>query len=666
MATGREDSGMDVDTLEVGCLHVGLIGARNLRVGGGGMVDLFLNPQVNPYCKITLGGCQFISGVAVKTTAGHAWNREQMFFPVKVPLSCVLGVTGQRDAAEKAKRGSADDGGDVCCRGTAAAAFTKRAGGGHAASSRSYPKSGGGGVGGGVGQGMGGGAYDAWSRLTLRAQVFHREEVKHRGGWGRGTRGGGAKGGTLPCDSRAWSGAGSASHRLRTRYSNNSDRQTELNCRDDVLASNEDLRGGGGGSSSSSSRDRLLGECSINLVGVVSGRVPHIEEWVPLNTEGDLRLSLDYDSVGSAPAPGDSVYPDPTAPRRWTLSRLRDHANATPAAAAIRTAVLCASQEETVWEGSKVVAARALDGLKWTACRWWNGSLARIRDDVLFAVGLMDPDAFVQSEEQQRRREEERENNAIREREIDASPERRQSIDMGTGRAAETPVEGEHAAGSLDTPDNTAEETRLVSDAPSGMRTAVSRHEGDGNFQDEAKPLLSQLRRDDEGTAETKNCEKPVLDSGGSPDTLTSSDALTTASFSAEEAEEISGVGADEAQERTAKVAVEENKGEPAPTGIVAAASADESKGEPASAGSDSAAPAGPSSLSSREQDATPQYLCPITKCPMENPAVASDGYTYERDAIERWLSEHDTSPVTGEILETKVVFKNWSLVSST
>lgn len=71
--------------------------------------------------------------------------------------------------------------------------------------------------------------------------------------------------------------------------------------------------------------------------------------------------------------------------------------------------------------------------------------------------------------------------------------------------------------------------------------------------QDEAKPLLSQLRRDDEGTAETKNCEKPVLDSGGSPDTLTSSDALTTASFSAEEAEEISGVGADEAQEVTTK-----------------------------------------------------------------------------------------------------------------
>ncbi|CAM9684569.1 unnamed protein product, partial [Laminaria digitata] len=35
------------------------------------------------------------------------------------------------------------------------------------------------------------------------------------------------------------------------------------------------------------------------------------------------------------------------------------------------------------------------------------------------------------------------------------------------------------------------------------------------------------------------------------------------------------------------------------------------------------------------------------------------------RDAIERWLSEHDTSPVTGKVLDTKVVFKNWSLVSS-
>lgn len=53
--------------------------------------------------------------------------------------------------------------------------------------------------------------------------------------------------------------------------------------------------------------DRVLGECSLNLVEVVSGRAPHIEEWVPLDSGGDLRLSLDYDSVGTMPTPGDSV-----------------------------------------------------------------------------------------------------------------------------------------------------------------------------------------------------------------------------------------------------------------------------------------------------------------------------------------------------------------------
>lgn len=37
---------------------------------------------------------------------------------------------------------------------------------------------------------------------------------------------------------------------------------------------------------------------------------------------------------------GNQVYPDPTAPPRWTLSGVRDHAIATPAAVAVRGAVL--------------------------------------------------------------------------------------------------------------------------------------------------------------------------------------------------------------------------------------------------------------------------------------------------------------------------------------
>lgn len=43
------------DVLEVGCLIVQVVGTRNVKLSGGGMVDLFLNKQVNPYCKVTLG-----------------------------------------------------------------------------------------------------------------------------------------------------------------------------------------------------------------------------------------------------------------------------------------------------------------------------------------------------------------------------------------------------------------------------------------------------------------------------------------------------------------------------------------------------------------------------------------------------------------------------------
>ncbi len=36
---------------------------------------------------------------------------------------------------------------------------------------------------------------------------------------------------------------------------------------------------------------------------------------------------------------------------------------------------------------------------------------------------------------------------------------------------------------------------------------------------------------------------------------------------------------------------------------------------------------------------------CPITQIPMKNPVTGSDGQTYEREAIERWLRQHRTSP---------------------
>ena len=46
----------------------------------------------------------------------------------------------------------------------------------------------------------------------------------------------------------------------------------------------------------------------------------------------------------------------------------------------------------------------------------------------------------------------------------------------------------------------------------------------------------------------------------------------------------------------------------------------------------------------------------------MKDPVVASDGHTYERRAIERWLATKATSPKTGEQLDSKQVFPNHSM----
>lgn len=39
-------------------------------------------------------------------------------------------------------------------------------------------------------------------------------------------------------------------------------------------------------------------------------------------------------------------------------------------------------------------------------------------------------------------------------------------------------------------------------------------------------------------------------------------------------------------------------------------------------------------------------YYCPITKCLMRDPVSTADGQTYEREAIEAWLVDHNTSPL--------------------
>lgn len=49
----------------------------------------------------------------------------------------------------------------------------------------------------------------------------------------------------------------------------------------------------------------------------------------------------------------------------------------------------------------------------------------------------------------------------------------------------------------------------------------------------------------------------------------------------------------------------------------------------------------------------------------MDNPCVAADGYTYDRKAIEEWLEDNDSSPMTNLILPNKTLLPNYTLLSA-
>ena len=59
------------------------------------------------------------------------------------------------------------------------------------------------------------------------------------------------------------------------------------------------------------------------------------------------------------------------------------------------------------------------------------------------------------------------------------------------------------------------------------------------------------------------------------------------------------------------------------------------------------------------EADVPEELCCPLTMEPMVQPVVTLDGHTYERAAIEAWLEQHNTSPLTNEPLENKQLIPN-------
>ena len=55
-------------------------------------------------------------------------------------------------------------------------------------------------------------------------------------------------------------------------------------------------------------------------------------------------------------------------------------------------------------------------------------------------------------------------------------------------------------------------------------------------------------------------------------------------------------------------------------------------------------------------------FMCPISKKVMVDPVICSDGHTYDRYDIEKWLKENSTSPVTHAELPDKNLIPNLSI----
>uniref|UniRef100_A0A8C0D484 WD repeat, SAM and U-box domain-containing protein 1 n=1 Tax=Balaenoptera musculus TaxID=9771 RepID=A0A8C0D484_BALMU len=57
------------------------------------------------------------------------------------------------------------------------------------------------------------------------------------------------------------------------------------------------------------------------------------------------------------------------------------------------------------------------------------------------------------------------------------------------------------------------------------------------------------------------------------------------------------------------------------------------------------------------------EFICPITRELMKDPVIASDGYSYEKEAMENWISKKKrTSPMTNLVLPSVVLIPNRTL----
>jgi hypothetical protein len=62
------------------------------------------------------------------------------------------------------------------------------------------------------------------------------------------------------------------------------------------------------------------------------------------------------------------------------------------------------------------------------------------------------------------------------------------------------------------------------------------------------------------------------------------------------------------------------------------------------------------------ENKAPDYFVCPIGSELMTDPVMTSNGFTYEKSAIERWFEENNTDPKTNLVLEDKTLTPNVQL----
>lgn len=93
--------------------------------------------------------------------------------------------------------------------------------------------------------------------------------------------------------------------------------------------------------------------------------------------------------------------------------------------------------------------------------------------------------------------------------------------------------------------------------------------------------------------------------------------------------------------------------------GVLAGADIDDFYGRSTSASSTSSISDGRGKL---KRGPAPSFYCPLTMVIMNDPVQDREGNSYEKDAIMKWLSKNNTSPVTRNVLRMKHLVPNRAL----